>query len=343
VLNITATRPSRPGYLTVWPTGVPRPGTSNLNFVAGQTVANLVQVGLGSAGQVSIYNPAGSVDVVVDVEGFVQDTDLDAEFGTPGFYNTLTPARISDTRPGSGYANAGHTLGPGGTLNVRVTGVGGVPASDPINPVAAVVLNVTATGPTRSSYLTVWPTGAPRPGTSNLNFAAGQTVANRVIAPVGSNGQVSVYNPGGSVNVVVDVAGWFTGTSLLPGGAGPGFHSVTPTRITDTRPGSGYPNAGYIMGPGATLSVQVGGVGGVPASGAIAAVLDVMATSTTSSSYLSVWPNGGARPPTSDVNWVAGRTVPNLVIAPLGAGGQVLLYNKAGSANVVVDLMGYYS
>jgi hypothetical protein len=342
VLNVTATRPSQPGYLTVWPTGAARPRTSNLNFVTGQTVANLAQVGLGSAGQVSIYNSAGSVDVVVDVQGYVQDTVLDPEFGTPGFYNTVTPARISDTRPGSGYPNAGNILGPGATLNVRVIGVGGVPASDPINPVAAVVLNVTAVGPTGPSYLTVWPTGAARPRTSNLNFVAGQTVANRVIAPVGSNGQVSIYNPAGSLSVVVDVAGWFTGMSLIPDGGGAGFHPLTPTRITDTRPGSGYPNAGHILGPGATLSVQVTGVGGVPASGAIVAVLNVTATSTTSSSYLTVWPNGSTRPPTSDVNWVAGRTVPNLVIAQLGAGGQVQLLNKAGSANVVVDLLGYY-
>ncbi len=119
VLNVTVTRPTRAGYLTVWPTGAAQPGTSKLNYVAGQTVANLVQVGLGSAGQVSIYNFAGSVDVVVDVEGYVQDDPLDPEFGTPGLYNTLTVARISDTWPGLGYPNGGQIVGPGATSTSR--------------------------------------------------------------------------------------------------------------------------------------------------------------------------------------------------------------------------------
>ena len=188
----------------------------------------------------------------------------------------------------------------------------------------------------------MWPTGAARPATSNLNFVAGQTVSNRVIVSLGSNGRVSIYNPFGTVDVVVDVSGWFTGMSVFPDGPGPGFYSLTPTRVTDTRPGSGHSNAGYTLGPGATLSVQVAGVGGVPPSGTIAAVLNVTATNTTKSSYLTVWPNGTPRPSPSDVNWPAGSTVPSLVIAHLGAGGQILLYNNAGSANVVVDLLGYY-
>jgi hypothetical protein len=342
VLNVTATDATQASYLTVWPTGAARPVASNVNFVAGQTVPNLVEVGLGSAGQVSIYNPLGSVDAVVDVEGYVQDTFIPPRFGTPGLYNALSPARITDTRPGSGYPNAGHTLGPGGTLNVQVMGVGGVPNDPVFNPVGAVVLNVTVTAPTRASYLTVWPAGTARPVASNLDFVAGQTVANRVIVPVGSSGQVSIYNHAGSADVVVDVAGWFTGVSESPGGAGAGFYSLAPARITDTRPGSGLPNAGYTLGPGAILAVQVAGVGGVPPGGALAAVLNVTATSTTKASNLTVWPNGAARPSTSDLNWVAGRTVPNLVIAPLGASGQILLYNNAGSVNVVVDVLGYY-
>jgi hypothetical protein len=333
-LSVTATSPTQQSVLTVWPTGAIRPTASNLNFSPGQTVANLVEVGLGTSGQVSIYNAAGSVDVVVDVEGYVGP----AATAGSGLYNPLTPVRITDTRSGSGYPNAGHTLGPGATLNVQITGAGGVPATG----VGAAVLNVTATNPTQQSVLTVWPTGAARPTASNLNFAAGKTVPNRVMVPVGTNGQVSIYNQAGSVDVVVDAGGYFTDSSNTSA-IGSQFTPTTPARITDTRSGSGYPNAGHTLGPGASLNVQVGGAGGVPASGVTAAVLNVTVTNPTQQSVLTLWPTGATRPIASDLNWVAGQTVANLVVVKVGSDGAVQIYNPAGSVDVIVDVSGWYS
>ena len=83
-----------------------------------------------------------------------------------GTYVPLTPSRITDTRAGSGYPNAGNTLGTGGSINVQVTGVGAVPTSG----VTAVVVNVTVVGPTAPSYVTVFPEGTTQPVVSNLNF-----------------------------------------------------------------------------------------------------------------------------------------------------------------------------
>ena len=71
------------------------------------------------------------------------------------------------------------------------------------------MLNITATGPTAGGFLTVFPTGTGRPNASNLNFGPGQTVPNLVIAQVGTNGQVSIYNAAGSTQLIADVAGWF--------------------------------------------------------------------------------------------------------------------------------------
>jgi hypothetical protein len=208
--------------------------------------------------------------------------------------------------------------------------------------VAAAVLNVTATNPTQQSYLTVWPTGATRPTASNINFVPGQTVPNRVMVPVGTNGQVSVYNPAGSVDVVVDVGGYFTDASDASA-TGSQFTPTTPARITDTRSGSGEPNAGHNLGPGATLGVQVSGDGGVPTSGVTAAVLNVTATNSTQQSYLTVWPTGASQPNISDLNWAPGETVANLVVVKLGPDGSVQVYNAAESVDVVVDVTGWYS
>jgi hypothetical protein len=229
------------------------------------------------------------------------------------------------------------TLGPGNTLMVHVTNAGGVPKTG----VAAAVLNVTATGPTKQSFLTVWPTGATQPTASNLNFVAGQTVPNRVIVPVGTGGQVSIFNAAGSVDVVVDVGGYFTDSSDLMA-TGAQFTPTTPARITDTRAGSGFPNAGKTLGPGNTLNVQVAGVGGVPKTGVTDAVMNVTATNATESSFLTVWPTGGPQPVASDLNWVAGQTVPNLVVVKLGSDGAVQVFNAAGSVDVVVDVSGWY-
>ena len=71
-LNVTVTQPTMPSYLTVWPAGVGTPTASNLNFEPGQTVANMVTVGLGPASTVSLFNLAGTVDVIVDVDGLVR-------------------------------------------------------------------------------------------------------------------------------------------------------------------------------------------------------------------------------------------------------------------------------
>lgn len=201
VLNVTAADPSAASYVTAWPTGQPRPLASNLNLAAGQTAPNLVAVAVGSGGRVSLFNSAGYVHLVADVAGWYGDG---TEAGGSRFH-AVSPQRLLDTRTGTG-APAG-PIGAGAPLDLRVTGLAGVPVAD----VVAVTLNVTVTEPTASTYLTVWPSGEARPLASNLNFAPGQTVANLVTVAVGAGGRVSIFGGGGLTHVVVDVAGWYGG------------------------------------------------------------------------------------------------------------------------------------
>jgi outer membrane protein assembly factor BamB len=315
MLNVTATNTSAAGYLTAYPSGSVVPLASNLNWTAGKTVPNLVSVQVGSGGQVSFYNSAGSTDVVVDLEGYFAPPS-----GTAGGEVALTPARIADTRSTS-------PVGAGASMDVQVTGAGGVPATG----VSAAVLNVTVTNTTAASFLTVWPQGAPRPTASNLNWGAGQTVPNRVIVPVSSTGNVSVYNQFGTTDVIVDVAGYFTDATMT----GKLFVSLSPVRIADTRSTAS-------IGAASTFTLAVGGVAGVPAT-ATAVILNVTVTNTTAPSFLTVYPSTAPRPTASDLNWVAGLTVPNMVVATLGTTGSITFYNSAGSTDVVVDLLGYFN
>jgi hypothetical protein len=137
-------------------------------------------------------------------------TDVRGQTPTPspnGYaYHPVPPARVLDTRSGPGPTGP---VGPGGTITVDVTGVGGVPSSD----VGAVVLNTTVAEPTSASFLTVFPSDETLPLASNLNFSAGQTVPNLVIVKVGADGNVKVYNKLGSVHVVFDVSGWYGGAA----------------------------------------------------------------------------------------------------------------------------------
>ncbi len=199
VLNVTVTQPSTTSFLTAFPTGESRPGASNLNFTANQTVPNLVVAKVGAGGKVSLYNALGTVHVIADVAGW-----YDTGAATSGArYTPLTSSRILDTRSGNGAPAA--PLGPGASVDLQVTGRGGVPASG----VSAVVLNVSVTQPSTTSFLTAFPTGQARPGSSNLNFTANQSATNVVVAKVGAEGKVTLYNALGTVHVLTEVAGWY--------------------------------------------------------------------------------------------------------------------------------------
>lgn len=205
VVNLTATAPAQPGYLTAYAADADRPGASNLNFARGATVANLAVVPLSADGRITVYNgSSGTTQLIADVTGYVRAGDpLDA-----GSYASLTPTRLLDTR-------SSRAVAAGGTVTVSTAGRAGVPAAH----VAAVVLNVTVVSGTRSGYLTTYAYGTPRPTVSNLNFAAQQVVAGLVVAPVDSAGRATIYNgSGGASNVIVDVAGYLTSTAApLPG------------------------------------------------------------------------------------------------------------------------------
>ncbi|MEV7278197.1 hypothetical protein [Streptomyces sp. NPDC093111] len=189
VLNVTATNPTATGFVSVHPYGTPRTAASNLNFVAGQTVPNLVVVPVKD-GRITFYNKSGTVDLLADVAGYFKQ-------GTGSVFTGMQPKRLMDTRDGTGVAKG--RIGAGKTVNLPVG-----------YKYTAVVLNVTATGPTADGFVSVYPYGTTRTAASNLNFVAGQTVPNLVVVPV-REGKVTFYNHSGTVDLIADIAGYYTG------------------------------------------------------------------------------------------------------------------------------------
>jgi len=210
-----------------------------------------------------------------------------------------------------------------------VTGVGGLPAS-----ASAVVLNVTAVSPSAGGFLTVYPSGVARPLASSLNFLASRIVPNAVVAELGANGAIEVYNGSpGCTDVVVDVVGYFTAGTP---GAG-ALDGVTPLRVRDTR------EVGGCLASGETRTVQVAGFGTIPGS-ALAVALNVTAVDPTGPGFLTVFPAGVSRPLASSLNFSSGQVVANSVQARVGSAGAVSVFNgSSGCTHVVIDVVGHFS
>ncbi|MEU5388789.1 N-acetylmuramoyl-L-alanine amidase [Kitasatospora cineracea] len=321
VLNVTATNPTSPSFVAVYPDGQPRSSASNLNFTPGQTVPNLVIVPVVN-GKVDLYNNDGTVDLIADITGYYSPSGA-SKLSTAG------PYRLLDTRAGLGAPQA--KVGPTRSITLQVAGAGlGNGATVP-NDITAVVLNVTATNPTSPSFVAVYPDGTQRTSASNLNFTPGQTVPNLVIVPV-VNGKVDLYNNDGTVDLIADISGYYTR------GGGASFVSAGPARLMDTRTGLGAPQAK--VGAGRTVTLRVAGPAGVPAD-AKAVVLNVTATNPTGPSFVAVYPNGTQRTSASNLNFTPGQTVPNLVVVPV-VNGKVDLYNNDGTVDLIADITGYY-
>ena len=321
VMNVTAVLPTGTGFVTVWPRGVTQPLSSNLNFVPGDVVPNLVTVGIGSNGQVSLYQQGGTNDLIADVVGYYSPVVGD-------YFTPVTPVRALDTRVGPGAALA--RVGQGGEVSLQINGANSVPSN-----ATGVVLNVTAVTPDAAGYVTVYPNGVTRPLASNLNFVPGDVVPNLVIVGIGSAGKVNLFNANGTVDLVADIVGYYSSDNTAKQ-----FYPVTPVRALDTRIGTG--GVSSPVGQGASIALTIRGANGIPA-GASAIVMNTTAVTPNAASFLTAWPTGVTQPLASNLNYVAGDVVPNLVQVGIGSNGKVSLFNNAGSVDLVVDLTGYFA
>ncbi|MEV0805509.1 hypothetical protein [Micromonospora sp. NPDC050200] len=252
-----------------------------------------------------------------------------------GMYYPLAPQRLMDTRTGLGVVEPG-PLGTG-SVNLQVAGRGGVPASG----VGSVVLNVTVTGPTANSFLTLYPYPEATPTASSINFPAGWLGSNNVTVKVGAEGKVSIYNRSGTTHVVVDVVGFYAASDTVKSSLGWGgqYQSVEPTRLIDTRP------TGLVAKSSIDSYVDFG-----PSSPHVKAlVLNITAVKPVKSGFLSASSGDGPALTTSTVNYGAGKVVPNLAFVRTGkctncnnlpyAVPTFSIYTSEAT-NMVVDLVG---
>ena len=245
-------------------------------------------------------------------------------------YHPLAPRRVFDSRKTT-------AMRPGEDLRLRFD----FGARNPV--VRGVALNVTVTGARKPGYLRVWNGWSTPIVSSVLNYRVGGSVANMVVTSTEVNYELGTPTTGwpsigiangssGKAHLVVDVVGVWTDQSV----PGHRFAAMAPTRVLDTRTGTGT-YAGRI-GPARSRRVRPHVPG---ATGDVAAVLATMTTiRPTRSTYLTVWDGTTSRPTVSTTNVPAGRTRASSVFVARADDGGFRIYNAAGWTDLALDASG---
>jgi YVTN family beta-propeller protein len=323
-LNVSVVPASILGYLTIWPTGEDQPLVATLNSLDGRIKADAAIVPAGYQGAITIY-VTNTTNVILDINGYFAPVSG----STLAFY-PLTPCRIADTRKTNFPQGLGAPYLPGHQerdfpiLNATSCNI---PAS-----AAAYSLNFSVVPHGGLGYMTVWPTGQPRPLVSTLNDVPGTIIANAAIVPAGTSGDVSVY-PSNDTDVIIDINGYFA----LAGTGGLSLYPVAPCRVIDTRKvGSGQPFSGTLSPP-----VDVANSACQPPVAAQAYVFNATVVPTGGLGYLTLWPDGQSKPLVSTLNALDGSITNNMAIVP-STNGKVDAF-ASGITQLILDISSYFA
>jgi hypothetical protein len=252
--------------------------------------------------------------------------------GTGGVFVPAS-GRALDTLNGTG----GYTTPmPANTWRtVKITGLAGIPDD---GSVGAVSLNATVNRTTDYGTLFARPDAdTSRTMMMIYNGAQGEYVSNSAVVAVGADGTIQVQTET-AARLILDVQGYYT--TSTDGTAAGGFVPVAGKRIVDTRSGLGAPKA--LLAPGKSVDIQVAGSNGVPV-GASGAVVNLLPINTTSSDgYLTPYATGATRP-TNALHYAPSVNTSIQAQVPLSSDGKMTIYNGSSTANLVIDLQGYFT
>ena len=326
-MNITVTGATGDGYVSVWPSGEQRPGTSVLNYQAGHDVANSVIVKVSPGQSLDIYNFGGPAQVLGDFGGGWSAT------GTNGFVST-DPVRLFDTRSSTVVAGEPRLpLGCGNSLSVSSSLTSaGVPANATAN-----LVNITAINTNGSGFVSITPTFVPfgvLPPSSSLNVVNNDTRANLAFTPArdffvrDSDDLVSQF--------IGDLAGYFVPVGSVPDSAR--LVPVSPQRQLDSRSNIGVAGK-FTQGSTRTLALIV--PAGIDPTKVVAVAINLTVTDPDGGGYLTAFPAGTALPNASNLNFKLGETIPGLAVVKLGSGAGLSIFTST-STHVIGDVMGYF-
>lgn len=304
------------GYLTMWPTGQAQPYVATINS-DGRVKANAAIIPAGTNGSISIF-VTNTTDVVLDISGYFVPK------GTPNalaFY-PLSPCRIVDTRSSAGPLGGPKLLAETERDFPVLFSTCGIPAT-----AQAYSLNFAAVPDKGLGFLTTWPTGQARPNTSTVNAPTGAVTATATIAPVGTDGDISVF-PDQNTHLVIDANGYFA----PPGPGGYSYYNVTPCRVLDSRNGGALPIV-------SSTTIEVAGSSCAPPA-AQAYVMNATVVPPAGLGYVTFWPYRQTQPFVATLNAGDGAITSNLAIIPASE-GKIEFYGSSAT-HLVVDLFGFF-
>ncbi len=297
-INVTAAAPGAAGFLTVWPCGTEQPLASSVNFLAGQARGAQATTLLGGPGKrVCVFSNAPT-DIVVDLQGVFVPT------GALRF-DPIIPERKLDTRK---------------TVRASMNVIE-VPAG-----AEAVAATLTVTGGNDAGFLTAFPCSGTIPVASNVNWQRGETVAGAVFVPVAANDTFCVFT-NSPVDVIVDITGVFNATNTLR------FTPVTPTRMVDTRVGTG----GWRGHQGVGQTIEIGAA--PDAAEAVTGTITQISPGV--DGYLTGTTCGQPPGETSSVNGARSSVMANSLTVGLSAGGNLCITSLA-AAHTLFDTTGWW-
>jgi hypothetical protein len=342
------------GYVWVYSSDLDdRPaGAAVVNSGDGVNSDNMIIVPIGADGKVNFYDgsSASAVNVVADIQGFVTSSTSSSAGAS---YMPLTQTRIEDTATD---LNRSAPLSASSPWTLSLLGKAGLPST--ASSISAVVLNVGAKNGSTNTNVEVDPAGAAANSASpKVHFYGAGSDASAaeqmVVTQLGTSGSITLSTPGSSVDVSIDVEGYYLSASAS--GAGNIYVPLDgPDRIVDTRAGIGIASGSLTAGQ--TLSgstgVLVTGVDDVPAAGVNAVALSLTTLNTNAASgcgcvgdgYVEMWKDGTTRPaPLSTVNAIPQVAESNLTFQIPSSAGKVSVYNStATTGDLLVDIEGYF-
>ncbi|HZQ49635.1 MAG TPA: PQQ-binding-like beta-propeller repeat protein [Candidatus Dormibacteraeota bacterium] len=323
VVQLYATGASATTSLSIWPSTLANPLVPQLSVQAGATSTGMVEVPLGAGGSLSLYNWSSPANAAVVITGW---RSASPGAVAAGRFLPEPPFRVFDTTAGIGAPVA--QIASGQTVTFPVAGIGPIPASG----IAAVSADVTAIKPSAAGALMVWAAGAPMPPLPSIEYSPGSSQTSHVYAAVGIGGEVSIHNAGpASVDVTADTEGAFTSAAAALSTSGL-MHATTFQPLVSSLPAVQAPGP---IGAGQTITVQVAGWAGIPASGVAAVVIGLGAGNSTAAGTLVVWDGASPTPGTAELSYSAGGTAQNLITVPVSAIGSIAISNT-GAAPVYV-------
>ncbi len=207
VVNLTAALSTGDGHFTVMPFDAAGPPTTSSLNVSGPNEARAGSAVVatptkGGKRRIKVYAHR-SAAIIIDVFGYY--TGGASSLSQTGLFVPVVPDRLIDTR------------NPGQIGRMWPNWVVEVPLPKSIDgKAAAIACNVTGTASRGAGHLTVSAARQTIPNTSNVNWSTAYSVVpNHVISQVTHNVGMQVFNATGS-HVVVDLAGYFTGTPKVP-------------------------------------------------------------------------------------------------------------------------------